>query len=439
MRIELPWGESTLATELPDDWQVHATEPLKRRAPNPRSERNVVAASLADPIGCSPLGERDLADRRVLLVVDDNTRPTPAGRFLDLVLDELEGAGACLDNVLLMPALGIHSPMSEEQMAEKVGAENLGRVAWRNHDAHHPEETAFVGRTSRGTPISLNREATLADTIVLVGMVEPHLWAGFGGGLKNLFPGLGSAEAIGAHHAMIAEPPYHYNRVGTAPEANSFRRDLEEVRDLLDTDLFCLNVVLGQSGGIEACACGDPVRAHRSAVETNTQLAGRRIPGKMDGIVVNSRPMDFNIKQGMKGVANTLPALVPGGTIMAFLKADMGLDDVKPSDKSPPLWLSRTILRLLGPSRVLWFQEKTGRGEGPEDKFLVYYTLQLLREHRLFVYAPTLSREQAKSLGFYTPCSSPEEVVRRGRRNMGRRPKVAVFPEAGATFPVMGA
>lgn len=438
MRIELPWGESTLAVDLPDDWQVYSAVPLESMEPESRSERDIVAVSLAEPIGCSALGEQDLRDRRILLVVDDNTRPTPVHRFLDLILDELERAGASMANVLLMPALGIHSPMSESEMAEKVGADNLARLAWKNHDAYDREETAFMGRTARGTPVSLNREVERADTIVLVGMVEPHLWAGFGGGLKNLFPGLGSAEAIGAHHAMIAEPPYRYNRVGADPEANAFRTDLEEVRGLLDKDLFCLNVVLGQSGEIEACACGDPVLAHRGAVETNTLLAGRRIPGKMDGIVVNSRPMDFNLKQGMKGVANTLPALAPGGTIMAFLKADRGLDDVKPPEKSPPLWLSRTILRLLGPSRVLWFQEKTGKGEEPEDKFLVYYTLQLLREHRLFVYVPTLSRDQAKSLGFFTPCSTPEEVVRKGRRKMGRQAKVAVFPEAGATFPVMG-
>jgi nickel-dependent lactate racemase len=438
MRIELPWGETALPVDLPDDWQVHTAEPVTGWSADPRSERDIVAASLADPLGCRALGERNLAGRRILLVVDDNTRPTPVHRFLDLILEELERTGASLGQVLLMPALGIHSPMSESEMAEKVGADNLARVAWKNHDAYDPEETAFCGRTAKGTPVSLNREVALADTIVLVGMVEPHLWAGFGGGLKNLFPGLGSAEAIGAHHGIIAEPPYHYNRVGTDPGDNSFRTDLEEVRDLLDTDIFCLNVVLDQSGAIAACACGDPVRAHRSAVEANTLLAGRRIPGRMDGIVVNSRPMDFNVKQGMKGVANTLPALVPGGTVMAFLKADRGMDDVKPPEKSPPLWLSRTILRLLGPSRVLWFQEKTGKGEGPEDKFLVYYTLQLLREHRLFVHVPALSRDQAKSLGFFTPCSTPEEVVRMGRKKMGRRPKVAVFPEAGATFPLVG-
>lgn len=436
--MELPWGESTLPLDLPDDWQVHAAAPLKQWASDPRSEREIVAGSLAHPSGSSPLGDRDLTNRRILLVVDDGTRPTPAYRFLDLVLGALERAGASLAKVLLMPALGIHSPMSESELADKVGSDNLARLTWKNHQAYDPREMAFWGRTSRGTPVTLNREVELADSIVLVGMVEPHLWAGFGGGLKNLFPGLASAEAIGAHHTLIAEPPYQYNRVGADPEENAFRRDLEEVRELLGKDIFCLNVVLGQNGAIEACVSGDPVRAHRAAIEASTQLSGRRIPHKMDGVIVNSRPMDFNLKQSMKGVANTLPALAPGGSIMAFLKADRGLDDIVPPDSAPPLWLSKTILKMLGPSRVLWFQEKTGKGKDPEDKFLVYYTLQLLREHHLLAYIPTVPRDRAKALGFVTLCQTPEEVIRRGGKKMGREPQVAVFPEAGATFPLIG-
>lgn len=109
--------------------------PVARWSADPRSERDIFAASLADPIGCPALGNRDLTARRILFVVDDNTRPTPVHRLLDSVLDELERAGASLANVLLSPALGIHSPMSEAEMAEKAGADNLARLAWKNHDA----------------------------------------------------------------------------------------------------------------------------------------------------------------------------------------------------------------------------------------------------------------------------------------------------------------
>jgi len=48
-------------------------------------------------------------------------------------------------------------------------------------------------------------------------MGEPHLWAGFGGSLKNILPGVASAQTIGLHHAIIAEPPYLFNRAACPP------------------------------------------------------------------------------------------------------------------------------------------------------------------------------------------------------------------------------
>jgi hypothetical protein len=44
--------------------------------------------------------------------------------------------------------------------------------------------------------------------------------------------------------------------------------------------------------------------------------------------IEKKKSMDVNFKQSMKGVANALPALRPGGTIMAFLRAERGLDDI---------------------------------------------------------------------------------------------------------------
>lgn len=438
MEYTLPWGNSSLTFELPEEWEVIDPVALEEGTKDSRDEQQILADSLRSPIGCTPLSSWDLKGKRVLLVVDDNTRPTPVHKFLHLILDELETAGASGKEILLMPALGIHTHMSQQEMVEKAGEENLSRIVWRNHDSFSDEEQVFFGRTSRGTQIYLNKEVERADAIVLVGMIEPHLWAGFGGGLKNLFPGLGSADSIGHHHGIIAEPPYPYNRVGQDPEENYFRKDLEEVKELLHKPVFCVNVLLEEKGKIMASVSGDPVQAHRRGANISRRHCGRLIPEKVDGLIVNSHPMDLNLKQSMKGVANTLPALKPGGLIMAFLKAERGLDDIVLPDKSLPLWLSRSILRILGPSRVMWFLEKVKKDLKPEEKFLVYYNMQLIREHELLAYVPSLSEEEVRALGFFQSCSRPSELISKGRRRLGRGAKVAIFSEAGATFPVIG-
>ena len=277
-----------------------------------------------------------------------------------------------------------------------------------------------------------------ADLIVLLGLIEPHLWAGFGGGLKNILPGVAAADCIGAHHAVIAEPPYAFNRVGLAPEKNSFRLDLEDIRTLIAADIFCLNVTVDAAGRINGAFAGNPVTAHRAGVAFNQRIAGCRIDAPVDGIIVNSYPMDMNFKQSMKCVGNSLPALNPGGVIMGFLRAERGSDDIVVPDKAKPLWLTQMILRRLGAGRVMWFLEKIRPGLNVEEKFLLYYSMQLVRQYDLFFHVPTLGDDEIRRLGFFKHYREPQQVIAAGRRKLGPRARVAVFPEAGATFPIVG-
>ncbi len=440
MEIRLPWGDSSLALQVPDTWRLSVPAPAP--SPGPREgeapdERQRVISALRRPVGCPRLAEMRPRRGKVVLIVDDNTRPTPAHRFLDLLLDELDGAGIPPRDVLLIPALGIHTPMAQEEMEAKVGAANLARVAWENHDAFRKEANRYFGETSRGTPVWLNRHIEDAGLVVLVGMVEPHLWAGFGGGLKNILPGVAHAETIAAHHGIIAEPPYLFNRVGMDAGANSFREDLEEVGAMVGAPIFCLNVVLDHAGAILAAFAGDPVACHRAAAAFNRDLSGRLMGHRVDGVITASHPMDINFKQSMKCVGNALPALKPHGVVMGFLRAERGIDDVRVPENAKPLWLVRRLLRLLGPSRVMGLLERVRPGLSVEEKFLAYYTMQLMRQHDLFLYVPTLDAESVRRLGFFRHTAEPQEVIALAARRLPRNAEVAVFPEGGATFPVI--
>ncbi|HHM24468.1 MAG TPA: nickel-dependent lactate racemase [Bacteroidetes bacterium] len=436
MKVELPWGHERLQLELPETWEV--VVPKRREVPRvPPDQLEVVRRALHEPADMPPLRALDLRGKKVVVIVDDNTRPTPTSRFFHLLLDELEEAGAEPGRTTVIAALGIHTPMTEEEMAAKIGAENLKRVRWVNHQAFDPAELVQVGITSRGNPMVVNRRVAEADFVISVGMIEPHLWAGFGGGLKNIFPGVAGAEAIGQHHNLIAEPPYAYNRVGWPPEHNSFRQDLEEIGGMLRAPVFILNVVIDHKQNILAAFAGDPIAAHRQGIAFNNAIAGLEMKEKVDGVITCSYPMDINFKQSMKGVGNVLPALRPGGVVMAFLRAERGIDDITLPEKSAPLWLVKRILRFMGPGKVMGFLDRVKKGLNVEERFLTYYSMQLIREHDLFFYVPTLSEEEVKKLGFFVQCSSPQEVVARGAKKLGKRAKIAVFPEGGATFPLL--
>ncbi|MFP4226598.1 MAG: nickel-dependent lactate racemase [Desulfobacterales bacterium] len=437
MDINLPWGKDFLGVSLPDRWQVILPERADMSRPAGKSEADLVAEALANPINARPIASKSLAGRRILIVVDDNTRPTPAHRFFHLLLDQLTEAGADPAGIHVMPAPGIHTAMTEAEMAEKIGSASLARVSWSNHDAFDADIHHQFGNTRRGTPVILNKKLFESDVIIVVGMIEPHLWAGFGGGLKNIFPGLASAEAIGHHHGMIAEPPYLFNRVGLAPEENLFRQDLEEIRNFIAADIFCLNVLLDEKQEITAAFAGDPVEAHRAGIAFNVKNAGIRLDEPVDGAIVNSYPMEINFKQSMKCVGNSLPALKPGGVVMAFLRAERGLDDIPLPDKPPPLFALKTILRLIGKSNVMKFLNVVKKGLNVEERFLTYYSMRLIREYQLFCYVPSLSVEEIRHLGFFRNCDTPQAVVDSGARKLKKTARVAVFPDGGATFPKM--
>ena len=437
MEIKLPWGQSLTTLQLPDTWHVHMPERVDISGQSRQSSADIVEAALTNPEGANPLSQRNLSQKRILIIVDDNTRPTPAHEFFHLIFQHVQQTGADAENIHVMPALGIHTAMSQKEMAEKIGEENLNKVNWSNPDAFDPATHHDFGTTGRGTPVRLNREVAAADLIVLVGMIEPHLWAGFGGGMKNLFPGVAAAEAIGAHHGMIAEPPYLFNRVGMAPDENTFRRDLEETRDLVPGEIFVVNVLLDESQQIAAAFAGDALAAHRKGIEFNKKTAGIDLPHLMDAVIVNSHPMDINFKQSMKCVGNALPALAPGGVIMGFLRAARGLDDIPLPDKPPPLFVLRTILKLVGKSNVMGFLNVIKKGLNVEERFLTYYSMRLIREYRMFFHAPSLSEKEIRHLGFFHACGRPQEVIDRGAAKLKKNAHVAVFPDGGATFPIM--
>ncbi len=439
MQVQLPWGSDHLTVEVPDSWTLHFPEREGRAgAPQDKSaELQIVRGALDKPLGARALTEIKFRAKRILIIVDDITRPTPVHKFFHLLLQDLKKAGANFDNITVVPALGIHTPMSREEMAEKIGEKNLDRINWDNHYPFDVVKLQFVGETSRGTRVVLNRLISEADFIITIGLVEPHLWAGFGGGMKNILPGLASAETIGAHHSIIAKAPYMFSAAGIPPEKNPFRQELEEVKGMIEAPIFCLNVVIDHDKNIVGAFAGNPISCHREAVKLNNRISGLRLDRQMDGIIVNSFPMDINFKQSMKGVGNSLPALRPGGAVMGFLRAERGLDDITPSEDYKPLWMVKTILRLLGPSRVYWFLEKVKKGLNVEEKFLVYYSMQLIRAYDLFFYVPTVTDIEVKKLGFFVASHDPQGVIDQAVKKIGPDAHVAVFREAGATFPIV--
>jgi len=422
-----------LSLEIPGGWEVMA-EVRPRPAAGLQDLGAALRDALARPIGCAPLSGGDLSGKKIVLAVDDITRPTPLHRYFgDLVAWLIEG-GAQKEHMLILNALGIHRPMTQAEVEGKLGKDAIAGVRWKNHDCKDMAGLTVLGKTSRGTDVILNRGLSEADLIICVGAIEPHPLLGFGGGCKMILPGLAHETTIAENH-MQGVSPGMYNYIGV--HESPMRLDIEEAAAMLGKRIFIVNAVMNDR--LEACrfVCGDAVAAHREGVKAVEEMNGSRVGGKADVAITFSNPMNADLRQGMKSIANVEPCVKDGGTVVALLDCANGVGDVAVPPKSLPHGVLRALLKLLGRDRLLWFVDRVKKGAGVEERFLAHFSLQVARKIEIFIHSPNLPPDLGRRMGVFRQFGDPAAMIAAAAARAPKNARVLVFPHGGVTYPIV--
>jgi nickel-dependent lactate racemase len=440
--IQLPWGNQTLPMTLPSSWQL--TGVLEPAPAEPAADiQREVARALAQPVvmpRLSSLMEAAAArtpSPRVVIVMDDGSRPTPVARILPKVLAELENCGQPRERITLVPALGLHRPMEADEIERRAGVAGLN---YENPDCDDPQKLVSLGVTSRGTPVLINKTVAEADLVVSIGCIEPHIIASFGGGYKNIVPGVAGRETVAHNHTLnCAENTF--NMVGQPVERNAMRLDLEEAAGMLAQqphrpNLFIVNAILNHRQEIVQVVAGHPVEAHRAGIRTSGGMYGVQVPRPADVVITCSHPMNSDLRQGVKALANTIRAVKPGGVMITLVRAEEGVGVFGLARQKLPL--GRGGLQVLAPLLVRLVPWMKVSGMGEEDRFFLYFALQAMRRARLLMYAPTIPAETRKGLPFVQFMDSTEAMLQFAQARFPRGAEVLVFPYGGITYPDFG-
>jgi lactate racemase len=429
---KIPFENGDITLPLPEGWEILDTVRPVSYAKVAHLDASLLDA-LDHPIGSKvPLRDRVLSTRRIVLCVDDISRPTPTAQFFGPLLDYLLAHGAQRKNMLVLFGLGVHRDMTPEEARVKLGDADLRGIPWRNHSCRDERNLEYLGTTSRGTYVSLNRHLTEADLIIPVGAIEPHLLLGFSGGCKMLMPGLASSRTIGENH-MQGVSPETYNYIG-APES-PMRLDLEEGARMLGKEIFIVNVVTNEALEICAFFAGDAVKAHRDGVEFSRSLTERPVAQQADVVIVASNPMNADLRQSMKCIGNVQKSVRPGGLIIGLIECRHGIGDVTMPPKSLPNGLLRFILNFIGRERVLAFVDRFRKDAGIEERFLSHFAAQVARRNKLFVYSRKLPADTGKKLGVFVQFTSVEKMMTAAHRWAPKHARVLIYPYGGATYP----
>ena len=422
MKITLPYGNTTLTFQLPDRNLLAILEPSD--VPAVADPDAAVLAALRQSVGSPPLREMVAPGSRVLIVVDDFTRPTPVHRLLPPLLAELAPQQNKLDVTILIAA-GTHRPMTTREIQDKVGADVAARYPVLNHDAFDDAQLVDVGRTKNGTPITVNRLVMASDFVIGVSNVVPHGLAGWSGGAKIIQPGVCSAETTNWTHALaMMSPVPHLGRLD-----NPLRVEVEEVVKRAKLH-FTLNVVLNRQAEVVHVVAGHPLLAHRRAVELSEPVWVIPVPAMPDIIVASSYPSDVDFWQGAKGLYACEPLIKRGGDIILATPCPEGIAIEEHT---------ATMRALKGlPSKV-------GRHEaarrGIRDLTAVNVAVFLARMNELAwvsIYSDGLSDDDLAVLGC-ARARSVQDALEAALDRQGPNATVVVITHGGEVCPVLRA
>lgn len=319
MRLRLDYGVEGLEVDLPDE-RVTVIEPLFRPPlPDPHT---ALTSALRAPVGRPPLREIARAGQKVAISVCDITRAQPRREMLRALFDEMPDIRDT--DITILIATGTHRVNTPEELERMLGADILRRYEVVNHDSRDPKTLAFVGATSKGVPVYLNRRWLDADLRITTGFVEPHFFAGFSGGPKMVAPGLAGLETVLVLHD--ARHIGHPNATWGVTEGNPVHDDVREIARTTGVG-FSIDVTLNREQKITAVFAGDLFEEHRQACAAATRDAMREVAAPFDVVLTTNSgyPLDQNLYQAVKGMSAAAKVVKPGGTIVCAAECRDGL------------------------------------------------------------------------------------------------------------------
>jgi len=381
----------------------------------------VVQQALANPIGADRLESLLRPDARVVIMVDDVTRPTPAAAILPHILERVHGAGVPTEGVTIFMAIGTHRLMTEEELRAKLGDEvrNRYRIV---HREYRDGDFVDLGRTESGTPIFIDREVVDADFKIAVGNVVPHISAGWGGGSKMILPGVCSHQTSDMMHLMACVVQPVLEVIGRRD--NKPRAEMDAIAERAGLD-YIVNTVMDEEQDMLGVFCGHFVEAHRAACALAEQVLVYPIPAQADILIVSAQPCHLDYWQGIKPYAYSHRGVREGGVIVFLLDGKEGLCGDAPSHEE-------TVRHYMNWS----FEDQKAAVERGEVKDLVglnvpmYHAMLRDRVRSTICVTNHMSQQDLDLLGFDS-APTVQAALARAYDLMWHDAKVGVIPFGG--------
>ncbi len=314
-KYSIPYGKGTVYVNIDHDVQI-----LEPNTFELEDASDLIKRALDNPIGTERFQDFARYEKSLLVVVNDGTRPTPTAR----ILQELAPVLTNHPDLKFIIATGAHrAPTDEEYHLIFGDLFEVFRHRIYAHDARKDEDMIYLGTSTNGTEMYVNRMLTEADNILVIGSVEPHYFGGYTGGRKSFLPGVASYKTIEMNHKLALS-----NRARSlALDGNPVHEDMvDALENLKSMNVFSIQTVLTGDHKIFDVTAGDLHKSFYAAIESANKIFCVPLDDRVNIVITAAPyPMDVDLYQSQKAIDNAKFALSNKGVLIFVSRCSDGI------------------------------------------------------------------------------------------------------------------
>ncbi len=324
MKIFMPYSNEKIEIDIDDKKIIDIIK--QKQVSSIEKPKEQMKKSLTKPIDSKSLSKLLIQEKpeKIVIIVNDVTRPTPYKHILPPILDTIEESEINYKCVTLLIATGIHRPNTHEENIKSFGKDIVKKYNIVNHNPDHNLKS--IGTLSDEKELRINKIAADSDFLITTGQINLHYFAGYSGGRKSILPGIASRALITSNHARMNEPGCQSGSI----DKNPIHTIMLEAA-LLANVRFTINVVTNDKKGILSVFSGNIKTAWEKGVEFCQNISTTNINEKANVVIVSAGgfPKDINLYQAQKALEHATIATKPGGIIVLFAACQEGYGEPK--------------------------------------------------------------------------------------------------------------
>jgi nickel-dependent lactate racemase len=261
------------------------------------------------------------------IVVADKTRLCQYPLYLPVLTKFLVDSGIPKERFTFHIAYGTHPRQSEEECLHSYG-ESYQQFRFLHHNSKN-DECRHLGTTSLGTEVKISESVFHHDLIISFGAILHHYFAGFGGGRKLFFPGLGSFDSILHNHSLFLD--FENNTIQKGCQSgelddNPLALDLEEIEAMLP-DRKEIYAILDSNKQVCQMHMGQDYQAFKNTCKIYDGFFRSEHNREFDLVFASAGgfPKDINFIQAHKSIHNASSFVKDGGKLVIFAECRDGI------------------------------------------------------------------------------------------------------------------